>query len=66
MAITCNFDKDDCGNRKDDKVIVRIPPGQNIGNDSPAPSTAKNGAYLWVMGPRPRSGKSWRDPSSVN
>ena len=66
MAMTCNFDKEDCEGRKDDKVIVRIPSGQNIGTDTPSLRPAKNGAYLWVMSPRPRSGKSWRDPSSIN
>jgi len=66
MAMTCNFDKDDRDGRKEDRLIVRISPGQSIGTDSPSVKPAKNGAYMWFMGPRPRSGKSWRDPSSVN
>ena len=66
MAITCNFDKEDWENRKGDKMIVRIPPGQHVGEDTPALKPVKHGAYLWVLTPRHRPGKSWRDPSSTN
>jgi hypothetical protein len=66
MSITCNFGKDDRELKKSDKLIVRLPPGQNIGPDTPSLKPSGNGAYLWVMGPRRRSGKSWRDDSSVN
>ena len=63
MAITCNFDKE---NRRGDKLIVHISPGQNAGRDTPALKPVKHDAYLWVGAPRHRSGKSWRDPSSTN
>ena len=66
MAITCNFDKNNHENRKDDKLIVRIPPGQNIGADTTSQNSAKRCAYLWDLSPRPRSGKSWRNVSSIN
>jgi len=66
MAITCNFERDDSGTKKSDKVIVRIAPGQNIGSDTPSLKPAKNGAYLWVMDHRRRSAKSWREAASVN
>lgn len=66
MAMTCNFDKESEQGRRDDKVIVRIPPAQNIGSDTPGIKPAKNGAYLWVLNPRRRSAKSWRDGSSIN
>lgn len=66
MSITCNFEKDDQDTRKTDRMIVRIAPGQVIGNDTPSVKTAKNGAYLWVMDHRRRNGKSWRDLASVN
>ena len=66
MAITCNFDREDFGNRKEDKLIMRIAPGQIVGEDTPAARPVKHGAYLWVLGNRRRTGKSWRDPVSVN
>ena len=66
MAITCNFDKEDCEDRKEDKVIVRIPAGQNIGSDTPEARPVKHGAYLWVLGNRRRPAKSGRDNSSIN
>ncbi|HAH32142.1 MAG TPA: hypothetical protein DCL44_07505 [Elusimicrobia bacterium] len=66
MAITCNFDKDNRENRKSDKMIVRIPPIRNIGKDTPVLKPVTNGAYLWLTTYRDRSGKSWRDPSSIN
>lgn len=66
MAITSNFDKDNHDGRKGDKLIVRIPPGQEIGSDTPGLKPVKNGAYLWVMDHRRRSGRSWRELSSVN
>ena len=66
MAITCNFDKDNSENRKEDKLIVRIPAGQRIGADTPDLKPAKPGAYLWNLTPRPRSAKSWRDRSSID
>lgn len=66
MAITCNFDKDDNEQERNGRVLVRIEPGQAIGSDTPAVKPSKNGAYLWVMDSRRRSGKSWRDLVSVN
>jgi hypothetical protein len=66
MTMTCNFDEDNWESRKNDKVIVRIPAGQSIGTDNPAQQPVKHGAYLWDLSPRPRSGKSWRDPSPLN
>jgi hypothetical protein len=66
MAITCNFDKDDYEEKKCDKVIVRIDPGQDIGEDSPCLKPVKNSAYLWVVNPRRRSCKTWRAPASIN
>ncbi|MHB0996146.1 MAG: hypothetical protein ACYC2I_07240 [Elusimicrobiales bacterium] len=66
MAITCNFDKDDNGQARGGKVLVRIEPGQGIGSDTPDIKPSRNGAYLWVMDTRRRSGKSWRDLTSVN
>ncbi|HCC49369.1 MAG TPA: hypothetical protein DEQ38_14835 [Elusimicrobia bacterium] len=66
MAITCNFDRDNHEVKKEEKLIVRIAPGQNIGSDTPGLKPVKNGAYLWVMNPRRRSGKSWRDLTSIN
>ncbi|MDD2804940.1 MAG: hypothetical protein PHV33_05255 [Elusimicrobiales bacterium] len=66
MAITCNFERDDSGTKKGDKVIVRIAPGQVIGSDTPSLKPVKNGAYLWVMDHRRRSSKSWRELSAVN
>ncbi len=66
MAMTCNFDKESEGGRRDDKVIVRIPAAQNIGTDTPGLKPSKHGAYLWVLNPRRRSGKSWRDGSLIN
>ncbi len=76
MAITYNFDREDFENRKEDKLIVRIAPGQIVGversdtiqrsEDTPAPRPVKHGAYMWVFGKRRRSGKSWRDPVSVD
>ena len=66
MAETCNFDKDNFHNRKDDKLIVHIPPSQVIGKDSPAIKPVNHSAYMWILTPRRRSGKSWRDPSSEN
>jgi hypothetical protein len=66
MAMTCNFEKDDRDVKKGDKLIVRIPPGQNIGTDTPALKPSGSGAYLWVMGPRRRTVKSWRDGNSIN
>lgn len=66
MAITCNYDKDDNEPQRGGKVLVRIEPGQAIGADTPSIKPSKNGAYLWVMDSRRRSGKSWRDLTSVN
>ena len=66
MAITCNFDKDDFENRREDKVIVHIPAGQSVGGDMPSSKPVKHGAYLWVLGNRRRTRKSWRDPVSMN
>ena len=66
MAITCNFDREDCESRKEAKVIVRIPAGQSIGEDAPVSKPVKHGAYLWVLGNRRRPAKSWRDNSSIN
>lgn len=66
MAITCNFEKDENDVKKADKMIVRIAPGQEIGTDTPGLKPARNGAYLWVMNPRRRSGKSWREINSLN
>jgi len=66
MATTCNFDKDNHESRKGDKLIVRIPAAQTIGADAPAAKPVRHGAYLWDLSPRPRSGKSWRDLSSIN
>jgi len=66
MAITCNFDRDGFENRKEDRLIVRVAPGQIVGGDAPASRPVKHGAYLWILGNRRRSGKSWRDPVSVN
>jgi len=66
MAMTCNFERDDSGTKKSDKIIVRIAPDQNIGSDTPSLKPVKNGAYLWVMDHRRRSAKSWREAVSVN
>ena len=66
MAITCNFDRDDFESRKEDRLIVRIAPGEKVGKDNPASKPMKHSAYLWVLGNRRRSGKSWRDPVSTN
>ncbi len=65
MTETCNFDKDDNENRKGDKLIVRVAAGKNI-EDTPNSTAVKHGAYLWNLSPRPRSGKSWRDTSTLN
>lgn len=62
MAITCNFEKDDRGVRKENKLIVRIPAAENIGSDTPG-LKPKGGAYMWVMEPRRREVKSWRKES---
>lgn len=66
MTMTCNFDKDNYESPKNDKIIVRLSPGQITGADTPASRPIKHGAYLWVLSPRRRSGKSWRDNSSIN
>ena len=66
MAITCNFEKDDQETRKAEKMIVRIAPGQTIGSDTPELKISKSGAYLWVMTPRRRSARSWRESGSLN
>ncbi|OGS05063.1 MAG: hypothetical protein A3J70_07035 [Elusimicrobia bacterium RIFCSPHIGHO2_02_FULL_61_10] len=66
MTETCNFDKDDNEHRKGDKLIVRIPAGKSVAADTPGSAPVKHGAYLWDLSPRPRSGKSWRDLSSIN
>lgn len=66
MAITCNFEREDNETQKDDKMIVRIAPGQVIGNDTPALKPSVKGAYLWVMNHRRRTAKSWRELASVN
>ena len=66
MTMTCNYDEDGRESRKGDKLIVRVPAGQRIGADNPALRPVKHGAYLWDLSPRPRSGKSWRDPSPLN
>jgi len=63
MSITCNFDKDNHEDRKNDKVIVRVPSVRTIGADTPVLKPVKHGAYLWDLSPRPRSSKSWRDIS---
>ncbi len=62
MTMTCNFEKDDRGLRKDGKLIVRIPAGQSVGTDTPG-LKPKGGAYMWVMGPRRRAGRGWREDS---
>jgi len=62
--MTCNFGKDgEDGSRKGEKLIVRIPPGHAVATDTPGLKPCKNGAYLWVMGPRRRPGKGWREES---
>lgn len=66
MPITCNFDRDDSVDRKEGKLIVRVAPGRTVGEDAPASGPVKHGAYLWVLGGRRRSGKSWRDNISIN
>lgn len=66
MPITCNFERDDQETRKAEKMIVRIEPGQVIGSDTPELKISKNGAYLWVMNPRRRSPKGWREIGSLN
>lgn len=66
MTETCNFDKDDNEHRKADKLLVRIPAARNIATDTPKAAPVRHGAYLWDLSPRPRSGKSWRDNSSIN
>lgn len=63
---TCNFDRDDNSTQKEEKVMVRIAPGQEIGSDTPALKPVKNGAYLWVMNHRRRSSRSWRELAHVN
>jgi hypothetical protein len=66
MAKTSNFDRDNFGRRQGNKLILRIPPGHTIGTDSPAVKPGKSCSYLWILGPRRRAGKSWRDVSPVN
>ena len=66
MAMTCNFDKDGQDEKKSDRIIVRIDPGQNIGEDSPRLKPAKGSAYLWVMNHRRRCGKNWRATGALN
>jgi len=66
MSITCNFDREENAEKNSEKVLVRIAPGQDIGNDTPGLKPVKNGAYLWVMEPRRRNAKSWRETVSVN
>ena len=66
MAMTRNFDKESEDGRREDKVIVRVSPAQNIGTDTPGLKPAKNGAYMWILNSRRRSGKSWREGSSIN
>jgi len=64
--MTCNFEKDDREElKKGEKLIVRIPPGHSVGTDTPG-LKPKGGAYMWVMGPRRRSAKSWRGEGSLN
>jgi hypothetical protein len=68
MAITCNFDRDGRDARKTDKLIVRVPPGQAIDTDTPGLNPSRSGAYLWLVTPRRRAGRSWRDlaPAALN
>ena len=66
MTETCNFDKDDNENRRGDKLIVRVQAGKILAEDVPSTKQVKHGAYLWNLSPRPRSGKSWRDLSTIN
>ena len=66
MAITANFDKDENENRRDGKVLMRVPAAQNMGEDTPALKPVVHGAYLWDLSPRRRSGKSWRDITALN
>ena len=66
MTETCNFDKDDNEHRRGDKLIVRIPAGKIAAIDVPDTKQVRHGAYLWNLSPRPRSGRSWRDISSIN
>ena len=66
MTKTSNFDKDNYGRRQGDKLILRLPTGQPGGTDSPAVKPGKSCSYLWILGPRRRGGKSWRDLSSIN
>lgn len=66
MSITCNFDKEDCEDRKSEKMLLRVSPDQDIPADTPEVKPVKHGAYLWDLSPRRRSGKSWRDLTSVN
>jgi hypothetical protein len=66
MTKTSNFDMDNYGRLQGDKLILKIPSGHLIGTDSPAVKPGKSCSYLWVLGPRRRAGKSWRDVSPVN
>lgn len=66
MAMTCNFDKDGQDDKKSDRIIVRVDPGREIGEDSPSVKPARGGAYLWVMNHRRRSGKTWRARGALN
>ncbi len=66
MAITCNFDREDCEGDKQDKVLVRVPSAREAAVDTPVMKPVTHGAYLWDLSPRRRSGKRWRDIASVN
>jgi hypothetical protein len=67
MAITANFDEDNNVRHQAGRIIVRIPSGRNIGVDTPALKPEKHCSYMWVFGPRRRTGKTWRgSPGSNN
>ena len=66
MTMTCNFERDDRRIRREDKLILRLPPVKDIGTDTPAIKPASHGAYLWLAGRGRRPEKSWRGGGSVN
>lgn len=66
MTMICNFEKDDREVRRAEKLIMRLPPVRDIGTDTPSIRPAKHGSYLWLAGSRRRSGRNWREVSSVN
>ena len=63
MTMTCNFEKDDHDARRQDKLILRLPPVREIGTDTPAIKPERHGAYLWLAGRGRRAQKSWREGS---